>query len=179
MRSHLKKNWLWYLIIILLAGTNLYLYAGKKWSERQARIRLEEAGIECNDRIATITEQNHLEEIKRQGSFYASLVNQNVFEKNWDEVRNTLQNIVRETMITEVNFVQTDKDIKVSTNSEKEGDPIDKNLPENLFSADAVIHAQKTDRGYLLSVPVYHENAYLGRLLMLHSLLTSNVTPGK
>jgi len=177
MKDHFKKNWLWYLIILLLLGGNLYFYTAKKWSEHQAKISLDEARIECSDKITTITEQNHIEEIKRQGSFYASLVRENIYEKSWSEVRRSLEAIVKETMITQVDFVLPDGEIGVSTNKRMEGDLADKNLPKNLFGQDATVHAHKTDQGYLLSTPVYQRNMYLGRLLMQHSLVTSNVEP--
>ena len=178
MKGHFKKNWFWYMMILLLLGGNLYLYTAKIWSERKAKIAQEEAAIECNDRIATITEQNHIEEIKRQASFYASLVREDIYEKSWSAVRKSLENIVKETMITQVDYVQPDGEIEVSTNKRMEGNPVNENLPTNLFGQNATVHAYKTEQGYLLSAPVYQNNMYLGRLLMQHSLVTSNVSPG-
>ncbi|MCB0685645.1 MAG: hypothetical protein KDC53_03945 [Saprospiraceae bacterium] len=177
MKNHFKRNWFWYLIIVILLGGNLYFYAGKKWSERQSKIKLDEAQITCNDKIATITEQNHVEEIKRQASFYASLVRDDIYKKSWSDVRNTLTNIVRETMITQIDFVTTDDEIEVSTNRKSEGGVPSNDLPKNLFSEDASVHIHKNEQGYLLSVPVYDNNMFLGRLLMQHSLLTSNINP--
>lgn len=177
MKAHFKKNWFWYLVILLLAGGNIYFYFATKWTEHQTKIKLEEAEIECNDRIATITEQNHLEEIKRQGSFYVSLVNTSIEEENWEKTREILENIVKETLITRIDFVLPDQQIKASTNRKAEGGDVGKDLPANLFTVDAATHVQKTDQGYLLSIPVYDKNVYSGRLLMEHSLLTSNIAP--
>ena len=104
MGAHFKRNWYWYLVIGLLTAGNIYFYTGKKWAQRQAKIQLEEEQIICNDKIATITEQNHVEEIKRQSSFYASLVRDPIYGKSWSELRNQLENIVRETMITQIDY---------------------------------------------------------------------------
>lgn len=177
MKSHLKRNWLWYLITVLLMIGNLYFYASKKWSEQQAKIKLDESMIECNDKIATVTEQNHLGEIKAQGSFYASLVREGIYEKSWSTVRNSLENIVRETMITRVDYVSADGDIEISTNKRLEGDAVGEDIPKNLFGENTSVHAYRNNEGYLLSVPVYVNNMYLGRLLMQHSTSTSNVAP--
>lgn len=177
MKSHLKRNWFWYLIIVALTTGNIYFYSSKKWSEYQAKTKLDEAMIECNDKIATIIDQNHIEEIKAQASFYASLVREDIYEKSWSTVRKSLENIVRETMITRVDYVTPDGDIEVSTNKRMEGDPVAEDIPKNLFGENTAIHAYKNEEGYLLSVPVYENNMYLGRLMMQHSVLTSNITP--
>jgi hypothetical protein len=177
MGAHFKRNWYWYLVIALLSAGNIYFYSGKKWSEQQAKNKLEEAEIACNDKIATITEHNHVEEIKRQSAFYESLVRDPIYRKSWSELRDQLENIVRETMITQVDYVGTDGKIEISTNTRVEGDNAGENLPAILFSQDAVVHVHKTSQGYLLSVPVYHQSVFLGRLLMQHSLLTANVGP--
>ena len=175
MRAHFKRNWIWYLIIGLLCAGNVYFYSGKKWSEHQAKIRIEQEQIACNDKIATITEQNHIEEIKMQSTFYASLVRDNISDKSWSALRQQLDNIVRETRITQIDYVRADGKIELSTNNQVEGNNVQENLPSNLFSQDATVHTHRTAQGYMLSVPVYHQAIYLGRLLMQHSLLTANV----
>lgn len=175
MGAHFKRNWYWYLLIALLSAGNIYFYSGKKWSERRAKIQMEEEQIACNDKIATITEQNHIEEIKRQSSFYASLVREPIYSKSWAELRNQLENIMRETMITQIDYIHADGKIEISTNKRVEGDNAKENLPSNLFSEDSNVHTHKTAQGYMLSVPVYYQTIYLGRLLMQHSLLTANV----
>jgi hypothetical protein len=175
MGAHFKRNWYWYLVIGLLATGNLYFYSGREWAQRQAKIQLEEEQIVCNDKIATISEQNHVDEIKRQSSFYASLVRDFIYTKSWSPLRDQLDNLVKETLITQVDFVQADGQVEISTNKRIEGDNAKENLPANLFSQDAKVYTHKTAQGYLLSVPVYHQTFYMGRLLIQHSLLTVNV----
>lgn len=175
--SHFKRNWLWYLVIFTLAGGNIYLYTAMKWSERQARIQLEEEQIACNTKISTITEQNHIEEIKRQGTFYASLLRSDIYEKSWDDAREMMNQIVKETSMTGIQYVLPDRRIELSTDRIMEGEDVTKDLPATLLNEDTTISVQKTVFGYTLSVPVFENNQYLGRLLFHHSELNANIAP--
>lgn len=175
--THFKRNWLWYLVIFTLAVGNIYLFTAKKWSERQARIQLEEEQISCTTKITTITEQNHIEEIKRQAVFYASLLRTDIFEKSWDDAREMMNQIVKETSMTGIQYVLPDRSIELSTDRIMEGEDVTKDLPATLLNEDTTIYVQKTTFGYTLSVPVFENNQYRGRLLFHHSQLTANIAP--
>ncbi len=179
MGTHFKKNWLWYTIIILLLIGNLYFFATKKWSEREAKIRHDELEIECSDRITTVTEQNYVEYLKRQSDFFTTYLSPELEDKSHRDLREKMREIVAKTRVTAIEFVSPEGEIHTATDRRTEGDPVDEDFPSILFSNDEVIHTHQIDQGYLISVPVYQRSNYQGRLLVYHSELNSNIGPQK
>ncbi len=163
--------------MLLLAGGNVYFSLSKKWVEREGRIALEEEQILCNDKIATVAEHEMVEALKRQSSFYASLINEDVIDGLWRDVRETLQQIVKETLVTEVQFVQNDGKVKVSSTKSHEGDALQESAMKAMLSNDLKTHVQKTEIGHTISVPITEGSTILGRLLVYHSQLNSNLAP--
>lgn len=177
MKAHFRRNWFWYLLIIALGAGNLYQYSSSKWSARQAKLLLEKEQIDCNNRIAIISGQNHIDAIKREAAFYTSLVRNDLSRKSWDEALATIQQIVRETLVTDIEFVLPDGKISLATNRMLEGTDAAGDLPNTLFSADRTIHVYQTTEGHLISVPVFESGEYLGRLIVHHSLSNANIAP--
>jgi len=177
VKSHLKRNWYWYLPILLLAGGNIYFSLSKKWVQREARIALEREQISCNDKVATVAEHEKVEALKLQSAFYASLLNEDVRDGLWRDVRETMQHIVKETLATEVQFVQNDGKVKVSSTKGNEGNKLEESAIKAMLTDDLKTHVQKTEYGHTISVPISEGSTILGRLLVYHSQLNSNLAP--
>jgi hypothetical protein len=177
MKTHYKRNWFWYFLLFILGAGNLYQYSISKWSARQAKLLLEKEQIDCNNRIAIISGQNHIDAIKREAAFYASLLRNDLSRKSWDEALAMTQQIIRETPVTGIEFVLPDGKIRLATNRILEGTDATKDLPGALFSTDGTIHVFQTAEGHLISVPVFENGEYLGRLIIRHSLSNANIAP--
>ena len=177
MKEHFKKNWLWYFIILILAIGNIYFYAGKKWAIHHSETLLDDEQIACTEKIATIVEQNEVEQLKSQSSFYAAYLTDDLVEEAWKDARAKMDLIVKNTFITDVEFVLSDGEIELASNRKREGINGKAKLPGNLFSASASIPVHSTDLGHIASVPIYKDETIVGRLLLYHSKSTSNIAP--
>lgn len=177
MKEHFKKNWFWYFIILLLACGNIYFYAGKQWALHHSDTLLDNEQIACTEKIATIVEQNEVEQLKSQSSFYAAYLSADLVDKDWSDARAKMDLIVKNTFITDVEFVRSDGEIELASNRKREGINGKVKLPGNLFSAGRSIPVHTTDLGHVASVPIYNGEAIVGRLLLYHSKSTSNIAP--
>lgn len=177
MKTHFKRNWFWYFLLFILGAGNLYQYSVFRWSARQAKLLLDKEQIDCNNRIAIITGQNHIDAIKREAAFYASLLRNDLAQKSWDKALAMTLQIVRETPVTGIEFVLPDGKIILATNRILEGTDATKDLPDTLFSRDETIHVYQTPEGHLISVPVFEIGEYQGRLIIHHSLSNANIAP--
>ncbi|NND31845.1 MAG: hypothetical protein HKN76_04585 [Saprospiraceae bacterium] len=177
MKEHFKKNAIWYVVILLLSAGNLYFYLGKKWEVEHCENRLDEEQIACTEKIATIVEQNEIEQLKSQSTFYAVYLSEDLTDEAWKTAREKMELIVRNTFITEIEYVSSSGEVELASNAKREGANAKKELPGNLFSAGRSIPVYTTEQGHISSVPIYNGDAIVGRLLLYHTKATSNVAP--
>lgn len=179
MKKHFKSNWYWYTFIFIFAGLSGYFYLNKAWSERNHILALEEAQVACDTKITTVSEQILVEQLKNQSAYLSSLLEDEIAEEKWDEVRQKMNHIVRKTLATEVQFVGHEFEVSASSNERREGKNLKDEHSASFLASDDVVHSQQSETGHLISVPAYHEGQYLGRAIFHFSAQNVNLSPVK
>lgn len=176
MKPHFKRNWFWYLLIILLLIGNAYFYIGRQQALKKANEAEIAAQETFNKRLAETKVELEALQVEKDVRFYASLLLDDIYNRRWTQAKRQMKHIVSNSNVLSVDYLQPDGDITVST-LPREGENGKNIFSEKMLTSEMKINREDATNGEMLSVPLQYKDMDLGRLIIHYSSQTMNMTP--
>ena len=176
MKPHFKRNWFWYLLIILLLAGNAYFYLGKQQALKKANEAEIAAQENFNKRLAETKVELEAVQIEKDVQFYASLLLDDIYNRRWTQAKGQMKHIVSHSNVLSIDYLQPDGDITVST-LPREGENGKNIFSEKMLTSEIKINREDATNGEMLSVPLQYKDMELGRVIIHYSNQTMNMSP--
>ena len=176
MKPHFKRNWFWYLLIILLLAGNAYFYLGKQQALKKANEAEIAAQENFNKRLAETKVELEAVQIEKDVQFYASLLLDDIYNRRWTQAKRQMKHIVSHSNVLSIDYLQPDGDITVST-LPREGENGKNIFSEKMLTSEIKINREDATNGEMLSVPLHYKDMELGRVIIHYSNQTMNMSP--
>lgn len=176
MKAHFKQNWLWYTLILLLIGGNMYSYIGERLARREADQAMVVAETAFETKLIESKQELLGDRIEEDARFYVSLLSELIYSRRWSQAKTQMKHIVRHSRVTAIDYLQPDGDITVST-LPREGQSGKSIFSETLLADHVKLVTEDVSDGQLMAVPLNHNGMDLGHVIIHYSSHDMNMVP--
>lgn len=177
MNLRFRDNWLWYILIILLLASNVYLFIGRY----SARKELTDAVK--NERLHSVEKEQaailqHLEGTLNQDMLlYSDMIRNDLNNEKWKPIRALFQRIVSLTNAKSLEVIDKSGKVVVSFDKKQEGRSKSTVYDSRILFDDLNVHHQHLPIETISSLRLMQDTTFLGYLVMHYSDQTVNVSP--
>lgn len=165
LKTHFKHNILFYIVIVLLLGVNLYQWISSSFVEKQHSKEI--ANLETTFQQEAILElfKNSEEQLTLMMKTFTWAVRSSMMRQNNDEIEQYFNNLVQKDAVQEVILVDATGKILVSTNKKHETQSFKEVFPKVQIDQSKIVFEQ-LGKKYRLIAPVLSLDQRLGTLIV-------------